>query len=372
MYLKKISEEIIRRYESGDPDGDSALESREVQLLVCQVINRLLKTEHIQVNMPLGENIPPHALIATYDVIPEAITGSETVITCTSLEEPFPGEYWTTPDGSKWVDGNGDYWLVSGEEITLSVIFVSDRIYTIRILDATPPEGITFSDIVTFMTSTDVGYYQFTGLRESDVTTFDIAGISNVQVREDGWQFNYDLDAVSDSDSIIQQAVQATHLAIPGAVGDNTVSIINIQKCVLGAETINPSQSKITLPAQPINLPRGMGVWKLFSQNNPWQSFIPIQSGNYFMYSPNLQSSFDTLTVYEYFDNKTLLLNKSVSNLPDSMQLQLLVVDPETIGPFDLLPIPADMEDTVIVEVLRILQPQRLADTLQDDNPEVR
>lgn len=372
MYLKKISEEIIRRYESGSPDGDSTLESREVQLLVCQIVNRFLKTEHLQTHLPLGENIPPHTLIATYDVTPESVSGSDKTLDCTSLDKPFPGQYWTTPDGSYWQDENGNYWVVSGAEATLAINLVTARVYTIDLFGTDPPDGYTWQQVIDFMDVTDEGYIKLTGVQGSDVTTFDIAGMSSFELREGGIRFSYDLDAVASSDSVVQQAVQPTHLAIPESTGSNTIEIINIEKCTLSSVGINPSQSKITLPAQPINLPRGIGVWKLFSANDPWNSYIPVQSGNYFMYSPTLQQSFATLTVYEYFDNKTLLLNKSVSELPESLQLQLLVVDPEKIGPYDLLPIPADMEEPLIIEALKILQPQRPADSLQDDNPDIR
>lgn len=372
MYLKKISEEIIRRYEAGDPDGDSTLEQREVQLLVCQIINRLLKAEHLQTHLPLGESVPPHALIATYDVTPEVVSGSDKIFECTALEQPFPGEYWTTPDGSYWTDDEGNYWVVSGHEVTLSITLQSGRIYEVQISGATPPQGISFAQIIEFMNVTTPGYIKFTGVVGTEIMVFDISGMTDFVAASDGFTFTYDLDAVAASDEQIQQAVQSTHLAFPSSTGDTTIEIINIEKCLLTTININPSQSKITLPAQPINLPRGMGVWKLFSRNDPWNSYIPIQSGNYFMYSPNLQNSFNTLTVYEYHDNKTLLLNKGIDQLPENLQLQLLVVDPEQIGPFDLLPIPADMEDQVIVEALQILQPQRPADALQDDNPDIR
>ena len=63
-YLKKIAEQIKRRYEGGHPSGDSELDPRELYLLICQVLNRILKTEHLGTNIPYGEHIPPHALIA--------------------------------------------------------------------------------------------------------------------------------------------------------------------------------------------------------------------------------------------------------------------------------------------------------------------
>jgi hypothetical protein len=54
------------------------------------------------------------------------------------------------------------------------------------------------------------------------------------------------------------------------------------------------------------------------------------------------------------------------------MQIQLLVVDPEQLGEYDLLPIPADMEFEVITSVLQIIQPQRASDESNDNNQNIR
>jgi len=131
-------------------------------------------------------------------------------------------------------------------------------------------------------------------------------------------------------------------------------------------------KSKAILPTQPINLPRGMGVWKLFSKSDPWVSYIPVSSGEMFLYNGRNSTAIDNLNVYEYHDNKTLILNKSVTDVPVDMQIQLLVVDPEQLGEYDLLPIPADMEFEVITSVLQIIQPQRASDESNDNNQNIR
>ena len=61
-----------------------------------------------------------------------------------------------------------------------------------------------------------------------------------------------------------------------------------------------------------------------------------------------------------------------MSDITSDMKIQLLVVDPEQLGEYDLLPIPADMEFEVIASVLAILQPQRQSDETNDNNQNIR
>ena len=64
----KITDQILRLYTGGNPSDDKEISRDDINLLVGQVINRLLKTEHMAVNMQAGEMFPPHTLITTYYV----------------------------------------------------------------------------------------------------------------------------------------------------------------------------------------------------------------------------------------------------------------------------------------------------------------
>jgi len=65
--LGKITEQIYRLYNGGDPSIDQEISQKEIELLVLQTVNKLLKIETLQVNLALGDNFPPHTAIATYD-----------------------------------------------------------------------------------------------------------------------------------------------------------------------------------------------------------------------------------------------------------------------------------------------------------------
>lgn len=64
----KISEQVLRLYTGGDP-SIAALKREEVEELINQVVNSLLKTDILSVNMPTGETIPAGYVIAIYENI---------------------------------------------------------------------------------------------------------------------------------------------------------------------------------------------------------------------------------------------------------------------------------------------------------------
>jgi len=67
--LGKITEQIYRLYNGGNPSADQEITQKEIELLVLQSVNRVLKIESVQVNLPMGDYFPPHAAIAQYDAV---------------------------------------------------------------------------------------------------------------------------------------------------------------------------------------------------------------------------------------------------------------------------------------------------------------
>lgn len=65
--LGKITEQIFRLYNGGDASSDQEIGKKEIELLVLQAVNKLLKVETLQVNYALGDSFPPHTAIASYD-----------------------------------------------------------------------------------------------------------------------------------------------------------------------------------------------------------------------------------------------------------------------------------------------------------------
>lgn len=66
---KKISEQI-QRILRGNPVISARVHINDIMLLVEQVANQLLKTEHFSVNMPAGDTVPNNCMIFSYDAVP--------------------------------------------------------------------------------------------------------------------------------------------------------------------------------------------------------------------------------------------------------------------------------------------------------------
>jgi hypothetical protein len=64
----KLTDQILRLYSGGSPNDEKDITRGDINILVGQVINRLLKTEHVSMNMAAGEMFPPHTLVTTYIV----------------------------------------------------------------------------------------------------------------------------------------------------------------------------------------------------------------------------------------------------------------------------------------------------------------
>jgi hypothetical protein len=64
----KITDQILRLYTGGSPNDEKEISRGDINLLVGQVINRLLKLEHASVNMGSGDMYPPHTLITQYKI----------------------------------------------------------------------------------------------------------------------------------------------------------------------------------------------------------------------------------------------------------------------------------------------------------------
>lgn len=64
--LYRLAEQALSLIEGGDMPAASSLSINEIKIACGQVINKLLKTEHMSRNLPMGEMIPNGAVIGTY------------------------------------------------------------------------------------------------------------------------------------------------------------------------------------------------------------------------------------------------------------------------------------------------------------------
>tara|TARA_R110002050_G_scaffold118847_5_gene236522 strand:- start:655 stop:1320 length:666 start_codon:yes stop_codon:yes gene_type:complete len=62
----KLTDQILRLYTGGNPSDDKEISRADVNLLVGQAINQILKKEYVASGISQGEMFPPHTLVTTY------------------------------------------------------------------------------------------------------------------------------------------------------------------------------------------------------------------------------------------------------------------------------------------------------------------
>lgn len=122
------------------------------------------------------------------------------------------------------------------------------------------------------------------------------------------------------------------------------------------AVTTYKDTSKCVLPAIPIALSRGRGVWAISKTDSPSEPFIPIQPGQWAMIkNQRLLGELSGIYGYEVHGKDVIFTENLPGQSVTEVLIKLLVVDFSQLSETDLLPIPADMEMTVIKNVLEVL-----------------
>jgi hypothetical protein len=133
------------------------------------------------------------------------------------------------------------------------------------------------------------------------------------------------------------------------------------------AVTTYKDTSKCTLPAIPIALPRGRGVWHVSGTSTPNDPYIPLQPGQWALVkNQRILGDMSDLIGYEV-KGKELVFTKNLPGISvNSVLIRLLVADFSQLGDYDMLPMPADMEDAVIRSVLELFGVYQKADKIVD------
>ena len=107
----KLTDQILRLYTGGNPSDDKEISRSDIDLLVGQVINKILKTEYVASNISQGEMFPPHTLVTQYKVEVESAS-----------TEDFP--FCTLPVMPISLPRNMGVWAVKSHGAKLSDEFI--------------------------------------------------------------------------------------------------------------------------------------------------------------------------------------------------------------------------------------------------------
>jgi hypothetical protein len=383
MTLKKLGEEVLRQYSRFNPNSDRKLHEQEVRLYCIQVLNQLLKVEYFNLHQKLGDAVPPHAIIATYEVDVVPANNPPKTLECTSaLTEGFY-QYWSDTGGLPWLTGDDQAWLSPGiPDVVVNFSYVSDYNFTVTITNLQWPDGIAPSTIATYLNNrTDNSFFTLVGATSLNKFLKSACGTFTVTSSSISFTYNY-FDALKEASSYLRLQIEATAKALDGYIQDSQYvieyiipSLTAITNCKEAFRSDN-IDAIINLPAQPISVQRGMGLWRIYDIANPNSPYIPLQSQQtallYNISHTGLKDYLQYQTCYEWFGQNIVRFNKPTTKLPGRVGVQLLVVDPSQVDDMEPLPIPADMETQVITEVLKLIGVLPQPDLATDSNPNPR
>src|SRR4030095_9592502 len=132
--------------------------------------------------------------------------------------------------------------------------------------------------------------------------------------------------------------------------------------------------SKSILPAIPVRLPRNVGVFHIGTINDVFCRFIPMRRGEMAQVKTQKMIS-DLLGQHGYeLAGKEVWYDKDLTALPvpiTAVMMQLVVRDIGLYTDYELLPIDAQMEQQVVIDVLKVFgveQPSpEIATSVTDD-----
>lgn len=166
---------------------------------------------------------------------------------------------------------------------------------------------------------------------------------------------------------VINQLLKVEYLQINSKIGE-----VIPNGSVLGLYTVPVTKykdrSQASLPIKPIKLPRNMGVFSIFPEDEPDKEFIPLQMGQYSLIRS--QVGFNDLlgqVGYEVYGDKVIFTKDlTIPRETVNVNMRLVVMDIAAYGDFDILPILPEMEIQVKQEVYKLYISQSIPDKVVD------
>lgn len=129
------------------------------------------------------------------------------------------------------------------------------------------------------------------------------------------------------------------------------------------------TRSKSKLPAMPLKLPRGIGVYQIFDPANMDCPFIPLEMGQFgLLQSQPLINGLLGQVGYEWYGTDIIYTTDLTQPTAIEVTIRLVVLDMSQYSDYDILPVPADMEWEIIQEVVKLYSGEPVGDKLVDPN----
>lgn len=124
--------------------------------------------------------------------------------------------------------------------------------------------------------------------------------------------------------------------------------------------TLNGKRSQATLPIMPVSLPRNMGVYEVDRYDDFRCPFIPLMAGQNSLLrgQPMISGLLDQVGREVYGDKVILSEDLTIDNV-STIHMRLIVLDINAYDDYTKLPIPADYEEQLILDLVEQFSPRR-------------
>ena len=119
---------------------------------------------------------------------------------------------------------------------------------------------------------------------------------------------------------------------------------------------VDGSEKYALLPVYPIMLPRDMGVWDVKPSGASWnQSYICVPSGLMKLLGGLDEAVLEGNVGYSP-EGDRVVFHEYGASVADSVDIQLLVADYNSLNANDVLPLNSDLESIIVVKAVEILK----------------
>lgn len=185
-------------------------------------------------------------------------------------------------------------------------------------------------------------------------------------------QSNSDLTEVEVKVLVVQSMMKLLKVQRMENMSEMGVIGVEIPEMFIATYALTPATDAtrkhdyVTLPAAPIKMKMGMGIWSVCEQGKEDQPYIPIPTGMKWMLKDIPAGGLEGEIGYET-EGFRLIFTKPVTKMDVStVTVKLAIYDFSNFTDTDALPLSQDLEIEVIKDVLNTLRPQSQHDELVD------
>ena len=166
-------------------------------------------------------------------------------------------------------------------------------------------------------------------------------------------------DVIEATGQVINSMLKMQHLTVTLPSGETIPENLMLATYNnIPLATFHGKRSIAALPAQPISLPRNMGVYEVDRYEDFRNPFIPMFTGqaNLLRTQPMISNVLGQVAYEVVGKNIILTQDLTIDNI-EEVHMRLIIMDISQYDDYDPLPIPADYENDIVDELVKRFAP---------------